>query len=112
MNIRDAWYQIELSDGSKWAVPVRLIAESRARYYHTAHPDEFPTLDSALEDTYVLFDESDYEVSDRARNNMNWDEVAESAKQLTKPDKPDLQEAWINPEEWEVGPLPGKQKGN
>lgn len=87
---------IDLPDGSKWGVPVEVIARSRATHY--AHEFDGDIERSMAEDTMPLFESDDYEVEDWAANNMNWEDVAPYAKKLQDAPLPDFQEAWTNGE--------------
>lgn len=86
-----AFIQIKLSTGHVYEVPSELIAQNRAAYYHGARPDEFPTLQSALEDTRGLFDDAS-EIKEWAANNMDWEEIRPQAVlvRFTPPDE----QAW------------------
>jgi len=85
---------IEMPDGSKWGVPVEVIARSRAAHY--AHEFDGDVERSMAEDTMPLFNSDHYEIEDWAANNMNWSGVSEQAKKLQDAPAPDFQEAWIN----------------
>jgi hypothetical protein len=85
---------IEMPDGSKWGVPVEVIARSRAAHY--AHEFGGDVERSMAEDTMPLFESDDYEVEDWAVDNMNWEDVATHAKKLQDAPPPDFQEAWTN----------------
>jgi len=87
---------IEMPDGSKWGVPVELIARNRAAYY--AHEFGMDVELSMANDTIPLFESDDYEVEDWAANNMNWSDVEAQAKKLQDANAPDFQEAWVNGE--------------
>ena len=91
----DKNYVVEMEDGSKWAVPVRFIAEHRAKYF--AEKDGFSLEESLAEDTIPLFDEDDYEIHDWAANNLNFSDVKHVAKQIGMPDV-DYEDAWANGE--------------
>ena len=95
--IRKMMYVVEMPDGSRWGVPVEIIALSRADHY----ADEFGynTALSLEEDTWPLFEKDYYEVKDWAANNMNWEDVREHAVRLPS-DVPevDYQEGWVNGE--------------
>jgi hypothetical protein len=84
----------ETLDGSKWAVPVDVIAKNRAAYY--AHEFDGDIDRSLKEDTLLLFAEDDYEIEDWAVSNMNFSDVADSVFLVSKPPRPDFQEAWLN----------------
>lgn len=90
--------RIEMSDGSKWDVPVMTIARDRAKHY----ADEFggDVEKSLNEDTLPCF-EDNYEIGDWAANNMNWDDVVGDAIQVSPPTEVDYQEGWVNGE-WEI----------
>lgn len=87
---------IEMPDGSKWGVPVDVIARNRAAHY--AHEFGGDVERSMAEDTIPLFESDDYEVEDWAANNMNWSDVETQAKKLQDAPAPDFQEAWMNGE--------------
>lgn len=86
-----AFIQIKLSTGHVYEVPSELIAQNRAAYYHGARPDEFPTLQSALEDTRGLFDDAS-EIKEWAANNMDLEDIRPQAVlvRFTPPDE----QAW------------------
>ena len=95
MSILDKNYVVEMEDGSKWAVPVRFIAEHRAKYF--AEKDGGLLEESLEEDTVPLFDENDYEIHDWAANNLNFSDVKHVAKQIGMPDV-DYEDGWANGE--------------
>jgi hypothetical protein len=82
------------TDGSKWAVPVIIIANNRAAYYAGEFGDDENR--SMTEDTEPLFDAHHSEIEDWARNNMNWADVEIHATRISPPNKPDMNEAWAN----------------
>lgn len=90
-SILDKDYIITMHDGSRWAVPVRVIAKNRAAFY----ADEF---DSMVDDTVPFFEENGQAVIESwAKNNMNWEDVVSWAIKL--PDKlgeVDFNEGWNN----------------
>ena len=94
--VLDRSYITTMPDGSRWAIPVSVIAENRANYYKNEFDDNFQR--SMEEDTAQLFQESSYEISDWAANNMNWSEVVKHAKKLEDGDGVDYQEGWVNGE--------------
>lgn len=89
--------RIRMGDGSVWGVPVRAIAEHRAKDYASEFDNDVAR--SLAEDTEPLF-EDDYEVEDWAANNMNWDDVAPLARCVQSAPKPDMQEGWVNGKKW------------
>jgi hypothetical protein len=92
--VEDKKYIVTMPDGSKWALPVMVIARDRAKNY----ADEFDgdVERSLAEDTLPLFEEESYEIHDWASNNMNWDEVCDEAEKIEEPEAPDYQEGWVN----------------
>lgn len=86
---------VSMPDGSRWSVPVEIIARDRAAYYA---PREFDgDIERSLtEDTIPLFESDDYEIKDWAANNMNWKDVKAHAVCVKAPSPPDFQEGWIN----------------
>lgn len=84
---------VEMADGSKWAVPVMVIAKNRADYYAGRMFDG--DMSAAVADSLELF-EDEYELEDWARNNMNWSDVEADAVSVKKP-ACDYQEGWMNP---------------
>lgn len=78
-----------MPDGSKWGVPVEVIARNRAAYY--AHEFDGDVERSLKEDTLPLFESDDYDVEDWASNNMNWSDVAQHAKKIQEAPAPDFQ---------------------
>ena len=85
-----------MPDGSKWDVPVDVIARDRATYY----ADEFGNdIEKSLsEDTLPLFNQDPFEIEDWAKNSMNWEDVAEFAKRVENPPGVDFNEGWVNGE--------------
>lgn len=93
MSILNKNYVTTMPDGSKWAVPVKVIAESRAAYYAKDFGGDIEK--SISNDTEPLFESDEYEIEDWAQNNMNWDDVVGRAACI-KPPECDYQEGWIN----------------
>lgn len=95
MDILDKNYIVEMEDGSKWAVPVRFIAEHRAKYF--SEKDGVSLEESLEEDTVPLFDEDEYEIHDWAANNLNFSDVKDVAKMISPPDV-NYEDGWANGE--------------
>ena len=83
-------------DGSKWAVPVDVIARSRASHY--AHEFGGDVERSLSEDTMPLFDSDDFEIEDWAVNNMNWSDVSHAAFKCEDAPPANFQHAWMDGE--------------
>jgi hypothetical protein len=95
MDISNKWLRVSMPDGTKWDVPLMVIAKNRAENYK----DEFGgDLERSLkEDTLPLFEESDFEITDWACNNMDWSDVEEFAVQaLVEVIPNNYQEGWMN----------------
>ena len=88
-------YRVHMEDGSKYDVPLLIIALNRAQYY--AKQDNITLQESLDNDTLPMF-ENDEEIEDWARNNMDWDDVSSLAKCVKTPDDVDFQESWMNGE--------------
>lgn len=90
------YLRITMTDGSKWEVPVRVIAKHRAEHYkHEFGNDLQRSLD---EDTMPLFIADDFEIEDWAANNMDWNDVSFFARKVKEPDPPYFDEGWRNGE--------------
>lgn len=77
--------RVSMPDGSKWDVPLRLVAQSYVDYYQAE------TVDDALrhDDTLIYW----------AENIMNWDEVADKARIAVQPPHVEkYQDGWMNGE--------------
>ena len=88
------YLQVTLSDGSKWAVPVDIVAQNRAKYYAHEFGDDIKR--SLDEDTLPLFNGSPYDVQDWATNNMNWSDFEGHRIKTKEAPMPDFQEEWVN----------------
>ncbi len=99
---------VTLPDGSKWGVPVDMIARNRTEHY--AHEYDGDVEKSLAEDTLPLFGYDDYEIEDWASNNMNWSDFDGHQVKLADAPEPDFQEAWVNGEKEIVEAEIGKTK--
>jgi hypothetical protein len=85
----DAMLRVEMEDGSKWDVPVQVIADSRDEHYADEQEDTVGFIRAG--------GLTDYEIKDWAAGNMNWSDVQECAtKADLPPRKIDWQEGWTN----------------
>lgn len=96
---------VTFSDNSRWKIPAEFIAKDRSAYYAKLDSerdgDDYDEV-YKLELDYTLND--NYELTDWASNNMNWEDVLAVASRL--PDEEiDYGSQWINAEkkvvEWE-----------
>lgn len=83
-----------LPDGSKWGVPVEMIARNRATHYANEFDGDVER--SLAEDTLPLFEADSYEIQDWAVGNMNWSDFVGHQKKLADATEPDWQEAWLS----------------
>jgi len=85
---------VEMPDGSKWGVPVEMIAFDRAQHYAREFDGD---IDRSLEeDTTPLFEAYDYAIQDWAISNMNWSDFNGHQVKLADAPKPDFQDAWMS----------------
>lgn len=97
--IQECSLRVTMPDGSRWDVPVSVIARDRAAYY--AKREFGGDVERSLaEDTWPLFAEDNYDILDWAANNMNWSDVkAHATRAPDRPQKPvDWEEGWCNGE--------------
>jgi hypothetical protein len=83
-----ARYCLEMSDGTKWDLPVQIIADNRDEHY----ADE-------KEDTIKFIREGSLdqgEIADWAQNNMNWSDVKPYARMVGAASGLDYAEDWSN----------------
>lgn len=92
---------VKMPDGSKWGVPVEMIARSRATHYASEFGGDVER--SLAEDTIPMFEASDYEIKDWAKNQMNWSDFDGHQVKVVDAPTPDFQEAWMRGETGFVG---------
>lgn len=93
MNGTERFLRITMPDGSRWDVPVRVIAVDRAKDISEIDGVSF---DEAFRDTIELFESDPYEIHDWAANNMDWEDVVEVATKVSGAEGVDYQEGWMN----------------
>jgi len=82
------YLRVTMPDGSKWDVPLLLIAENRAAAIVSALGKEFDKeVESLLKE--------EYEIIDWAQNIMDWKDVVLQAR-MVKDAEVDYQEGWMN----------------
>ncbi len=94
--MKKQFLRVTMGDGSKWDVPVEVIARNRAEHYKREYGHDVER--SLKEDTLPFFARDAWEIEDWAANNMNWEDVRNHAERVTKPREPDYQEGWCNGE--------------
>jgi hypothetical protein len=85
---------VEMPDGSKWGVPVEMIARNRATHYASEFNNDVER--SLAEDTLPLFESDEYEIADWAVNQMNWRDFDGHQVKVSEAPAPDFQEAWMS----------------
>lgn len=87
-----ATYVVTMPDGTKWSVPVQVIADSRDTHYADEQEDTIGFIRAG--------GLSRFEIQDWAGNNMNWSDVKDYATEVPRPFglKVDFEEGWSNGE--------------
>jgi hypothetical protein len=89
--------RVKFDNGEKWEIPLKFIAENRAKYY-MGRAEEKGEDDFNYEEEIEFVMNDDYEGIDWAENNMNWEDVKDVTKKVSEPNQDDLQEQWCNAE--------------
>ena len=88
-------YRVTMPDGSKWDVPVFVIARNRAEKYAREFGGDVEK--SLTEDTIPLFESDDFEIQYWAQSNMDWSDVKSRAVRAFVDESPvDYEEGWRN----------------
>lgn len=102
--MKKLWLHIEMPDRSVWAVPAEVIAKNRAAFYaeretgETSSPEYQAEFNGEL--TFALSEAGHYALTDWAVGDMNWEDVAEHAKQAKPAPAVDLEEGWMGGSKW------------
>jgi len=94
--VMEKLYVVEMPDGTKWGVPVYVIAESKAMHYKEEYDGD---MQRCLDEEIIpVFEDDYYEIHDWASGNMNWDEVEKFAVKISDPqvNSDDYQDGWVN----------------
>lgn len=86
--------RVTMPDGTRWDVPVAVIARNRAERYKGEFDNDVER--SLAEDTLPLFTADEYEIQNWAENNMNWRDVMHFARAVRREQDPDHQDGWVN----------------
>lgn len=92
-----SFIQIAFQTGHVYELPIAVVATNRATAMLALHPDEFKTMEESMADTVELFKDSLYDISDWARNNMNWSDIEPHAS-LIRYTAPEID--YVNGGEW------------
>ena len=94
LKVWESMYSIAMPDGSKWEIPVWVIALNKA-VYDSGRFDN--SINRALEEeTLPLFSSWKGDIIDWAENNMDWDDVEYYAIEAKRADTNDFDEGWVN----------------
>jgi hypothetical protein len=93
--LEDRYLRVTMPDGSRWDVPVLVIAWDRAAWYVGGFGNNVVT--SLRLDTGPLFLADGRAIEDWAANEMKWKHVAHHAVRVVAPDPepPDYEEGWM-----------------
>lgn len=94
-DIKNANFIITMVDGSKWSVPVRIIAENRAEFFSSEFQGDIQK--SLDEDTWPIFTE-ETAIEDWLFNNMDWKDVKDHATKIQEPHGIDYEARWLDAE--------------
>lgn len=72
---------IKFSNGEKYRIPAKVVAEDRADYYATKFEGEEGEYEDIFEDEMWVLD-SEYELIDWMTGNMDWEDVKEYAEYI------------------------------
>lgn len=92
---------LEMPDGSKWGVPVEMIARNRAEHYAKEFGGDVEL--SLSEGTMPLFESDSRVIEDWAVNNMDWSDFDGHQVKVSEAPSPDFQDAWMNSPKGFVG---------
>ena len=89
---------VEMSDGTQWAIPAMVIVKDRAEYY--AKEDVkwgCGEYDEIYKEEIIEAMSDEYEITDWAANNMDWEDVWRHAIRLkTSPPEVNYHKEWTN----------------
>lgn len=89
------YLRVTMPDGSKWDVPLDIIAQKAGEHYHEFDPDTWLTVEEGIEEFNEWPKEGKF---DWAENNMNWEEVVKHAQRIEETVPVNYQEGWVNGE--------------
>ncbi len=96
--------RVTMGDGTRWDVPLTIVAESFATYWANKAYPPATSLRRKWDDSFAQ--EFDWAMSsggretalDWAANNMDWNDVAKHAVRVNPSRPADYQEGWVNGE--------------
>ncbi len=96
--MEEKYLRTTMLDGSKWDIPIDLIADARARYYAKRgieKGDKRPYQEIFKKEFVYAMNDSSV-IIDWAENNMNWSDVKFYARLVDKTPKQKWEEGWCN----------------
>jgi len=88
--------RVTFSNGEQWDIPATVIAEDRAKYYSNKEGTMPKEKAEIFKEEMSTALSDDYEITDWAANNMNWDDVKEHAVMVEIGKKIDYADEWTN----------------
>jgi hypothetical protein len=94
----DKYLRVKMSDGSQWDIAALYIARDRAAWYANNDTGENngAAYDEVYQEEYAYTMENNYELTDWASNNMNWEDVERYANRVQEPVAIDMGKEWVN----------------
>lgn len=94
-------YVVTMADGSRYSIPLRIIATDRARAL-SENGGCSGNFSEALSDSFKLFESNPKKLKDWIYDNITWTEIKHYATKLRDPDPVDYEESWKRPSHWEI----------
>ena len=99
MTNQKKFLRVTMPNGDTYDIPVKIIAENRAKYYAEYFKRRHIDYDKTYQEELSFTLENDYELLDWANSNMDWDDVKDHAIKVEKEPIPiDFEESWLNGE--------------
>lgn len=90
------YYTVTMNDDNVYGIPAEIIADNYAKYCASKGEDYMENFKAMI----AWYDANEYKFADWAKNNMDWDDVADQAILLRTigRKRADYQECWVNGE--------------
>jgi len=92
-------YEITMTDGTVWQIPVSVIALNHARIH--ASLTKTPLNIQLFNKTIPFFNDDENNIHEHAKT-MNWSSVVKESKCISRPDDPDYQVDWEAGNNYEI----------
>ena len=94
-SVREQKLIVTFSDGTKYSIPAWVIAHNKATYYANKENKDAQTVVYFTEFTSAM--ESESELIDWAKGNMDWKDVSSLATQIPREENPTMSgDEWCN----------------